>query len=67
MSFYGKCECTGHLEPVWFQEQETKVSGGMMVWTNRYRNACSHLVCKDCGKNHAVDDSFDGNWYVKAN
>lgn len=65
MSRFGVCECLGYLDAVWFEEQESKVSGGMMIWTNRYRRACSHLTCQDCGKNHAVDDSFDGNWYVK--
>lgn len=60
---YGKCEqCGIELEPVWFTEEETKVSNGIMIHTGRKRRACSHLVCPQCLKNYAVDDSFDGNW-----
>lgn len=60
-----RCICgnEGEFEKVWFEEPEYKTSGGIQVRTGRYRKACSHLVCLECGKNHCVDDSFDGPWY----
>lgn len=65
MSRFGICVCGGHLDAEWYEEQESKVTNGMLIWTNRYRRACAVLTCMDCGKNHAVDDTFDGKWYVK--
>lgn len=62
---FGLCECGGILEGVFFEMQESKINGGIMIHTNRYKRACSHMVCQDCGRNHAVDDSFDGDWYTK--
>ncbi len=63
MNKYGKCVCGNNLYPCWFEEQESKVEGGRLIWTNRYRKACSHLECRECFKNYVVDDSFDGAWY----
>ena len=64
-SIYGDCSCGYPLEPVYFEEQEYKVISGSMIKTGRYRNAVSHLICENCGKNHCVDDTFDGKWYYK--
>lgn len=67
MSIYGECECCGvGLLPVWFEERESKIEYGSMVWTNRYRKAVSHLTCGCCLRNYCVDDSFDGDWYIKS-
>lgn len=57
---YGKCDCGGNLEPIWFIEEEAKVMGGIMTWTGRKRKACSHLACERCMKNYCVGDSLDG-------
>ena len=65
MSKFGNCECGGKLEAVYFEMQESKVSSGRMIWTNRYKRACAELECDHCGKGHAIDDSLDGNWYTK--
>lgn len=65
-SIYGNCSCGYHLEPVYFEEQEEKIcKDGFRYKTGRYRKAVSHLVCENCGKNHCVDDTFDGPWYNK--
>lgn len=61
-SKYGKCECGYLLEPIWFTEEQTDVSGGIMIKTGRKRKACSHLVCSGCLRNYCVDDSFDSSW-----
>lgn len=63
MNWYGECECGANLHPIWFKEQESKVVKGRLIWTNRYRKACSHLECHNCFKNYPVDDSFDGSWW----
>ena len=64
VAFYGLCECGGSLIPVWFTEEEYKVTqDGFQYRTGRKRRAVSHLVCEDCLKNFCVDDSFDGAWY----
>jgi hypothetical protein len=55
------CNCGTILVPVWFEEQERRQG----VTTGRYRKACSHLQCENCGRSYAVDDSFDGPWYFK--
>ncbi len=61
---YGRCDvCGANLEPVWFEEEETKFADGCMYHTGRRRIACSHLTCPLCLKNFVVDDSFDGDWY----
>lgn len=57
---YGTCQCGEKLEAVWFTEEETNTSGGIMVKTGRTRKACSHLTCPRCLTNVIVDDSFDG-------
>ena len=61
---YGSCEyCGSPLQPVWFTEKEYEISSnGVRYATGRQRRACSHLVCMDCLKNFAVDDTFDGPW-----
>ena len=59
---YGECECAGKLSPVWFQEEEIAIMHGIMCRTGRHRRAVSHLVCEECLRNYAVDDSFDGPW-----
>lgn len=65
-SIYGNCSCGYHLEAVFFEEQEEKIyKDGFKVKTGRYRKAVSHLICENCGKNHCVDDTFDGDWYYK--
>lgn len=56
---YGSCACGGDLLPVWFTEEEQKLSGGLMIPTGRKRRACSHLTCSKCMKNECVDDSYD--------
>ena len=53
--------CKNILVPIWFEEPE-RIKG---VLTGRYRKACSHLQCDNCGKSHAVDDTLDGPWYYK--
>lgn len=61
---FGKCDiCDADLEPIWFEEEETKVEHGCMYKTGRKRTACSHLVCPYCLKNFAVDDTFDRPWH----
>lgn len=65
MNRFGECECGGQLDAIWFEEQESKISGGMLILTNRYRKAVSHLSCTCCGKNYCVDGTFDGQWYEK--
>lgn len=63
---YGTCDrCGGKLIPIWFTEEETKTYNGIIYQTGRIRRACSHLVCENCLKNFAVDDSFDGPWYTR--
>lgn len=63
LEFYGYCDCGGLLEPIWFTEEEIKVTqDGYQYHTGRTRRAVSHLVCSWCLKNHCVDDSFDGPW-----
>lgn len=64
-SIYGSCECGYSLSPVYFEERESIIRDGHLTWTNRYKKACSHLVCESCGKNYCVDNTFDGNWYTK--
>lgn len=59
---FGLCDCGGTLHPVYFTEEETVVSHGIMYKTGRKRRAVSHLVCEDCLRNYCVDDSFDGPW-----
>lgn len=59
---YGRCECGGRFEPVFFRQEETKVEHGRMIKTGRTRMACSHLVCDCCLAEIPVDDSFDGPW-----
>ena len=56
---YGTCGCGGPLKPKWFREHEKDAAGRE---TGRTRKACSCLVCDWCGRNHTVDDSFDGPW-----
>ena len=65
VAFYGVCaQCYGDLEPVWFTEEEYKVTlDGYKYRTGRVRRAVSHLVCENCLKNYCVDDSFDGPWH----
>ena len=62
-SRYGICECGEDLEPVWFIEEERKLSSGIYYKTGHKRRACSHLTCPSCLKNYCVDDSFDSEWY----
>ena len=63
---YGNCsKCNSNLEPVWFEEEETKVESGRMIKTGKVRHACSHLVCPNCLLSICVDDSFDGPWHEK--
>jgi uncharacterized ferredoxin-like protein len=60
---YGTCERCGEVRmPVFFTEEERKVTNGIMVLTGRKRQACSHLECPNCGKKECVDDTFDGPW-----
>ncbi len=60
---YGNCcYCEAPLEPIWFTEKEYKTINGHLYATGRTRRACSHLFCTECGKNNAVDDSYDGPW-----
>lgn len=63
-NFYGVCNvCGGSLEPIWFIEEEYKVTSfGSKYRTGRTRRAVSHLTCSDCLKNFPVDDTFDGPW-----
>ncbi len=65
MSAILNCKCGGKLRGVYFEMQESKLSGGRKIFTNRYKKACSHLVCNYCGQRHAIDDSLDSNWYTK--
>lgn len=61
-SIYGNCSCGYQLAPVYFEERELVVDAhGHLIWLDRYKKICSHLVCESCGKNHCVDDSFDGS------
>lgn len=61
---YGICDnCQSPLEPVHFEEKEHEVINGVKRYTERVRNAVSHLVCPYCMKTFPVDDSFDGPWY----
>ena len=64
MNDFGICHfCGGLLEPVYFIEEELKLtSDGHLYKTGRTRRAVSHLVCSCCLKNQCVDDSFDGPW-----
>lgn len=56
---FGDCECGGKLDAVWFIDEEIDKD---YIKTGRIRDAVSHLVCRGCGKNHCVDDSFDKPW-----
>lgn len=60
---HGKCgQCGALLAPVMFREKECRVVDGTMMFTGRTRMAVSHLICPFCGREYAVDDSFDGEW-----
>lgn len=65
---YGYCsECHYPLSPVWFIEEEIKITkfGGITsnYKTGRKRKAVDYLLCKCCGHKECVDDTFDGDWY----
>lgn len=61
---FGKCpKCGGTLQPVIFEEKETKIINGTMIYTGRKRNAVSHLSCENCMKNECIDETFDGVWH----
>lgn len=62
---FGECECGYGLQPVYYEEAETKRYDWGEVKTGRYRKACSHLFCDYCGRQYCVDDTFDGPWYNK--
>jgi len=63
MKDFGICDlCDVDLVPIWFTEEETKVTDGIMYRTGRKRRAVSHLTCPCCLRNFCVDDSFDGAW-----
>lgn len=58
---FGYCDrCGASLYPVWFREYEYDNAG---IATGRYRTACSHLVCENCGIIEPVDDTFDRPWH----
>ena len=61
-SSFGRCSCGGMLYPVCFTEYEYQTIGGTMIRTGRSRRAVSHLICDECLKPQAVDDSLDGPW-----
>lgn len=64
MNKYGVCSrCGTDLVPVWFIDEETKVTNGHMYKTGRKRRAVDYLECPFCFKKECVDDSFDGDWY----
>lgn len=66
MKRYGVCErCETPLNPIWFEEDEYKVTYGSLHKTGRIRRAVSHLECPYCGKRYIVDDSFDVDWYYR--
>ena len=65
MSQYGECECGNPLAPVWFEEAESKIEGGKLSYTGRYRKAVDVLSCSNCWSSYTVDDTFDGMWYKK--
>lgn len=59
-----KCPaCGGKLEPIYFQQQETKILNGSLIYTGRKRIAVDCLSCKSCMHNECVDDSLDGEWH----
>lgn len=61
---FGKCsKCGGKLQPVYFEEKERKVIGGIMTYTGRKRIAVDYLICQDCLRKECVDDSFDEMWH----
>lgn len=61
---FGVCpECGYSLEPVWFVDEEYKVTSfGSLYRTGRERFAVDYLVCDVCLKKYCVDDSFDDPW-----
>lgn len=52
-----RCHST-FITKVRFLEEE-RIKGRK---TGRVRDAVSHLLCEECGRSFAVDDTFDGPW-----
>ncbi len=66
MNKFGKClTCNVDLEPVYFEEKESKLYENTLIETGRVRTAVDYLVCPCCGERFIVDDSFDGPWVPK--
>lgn len=60
---YGTClRCGCDLQPVWFIDEECKITNGYMYKTGRKRRAVDYLECPYCFKKECVDDSFDEEW-----
>lgn len=56
--------CGSKMEPVWYTDKETKITlDGTIYETGKHRNACSHLLCENCGSIEIVDDSFDTQYH----
>lgn len=59
MSDYGKCRhCGVSLEAVWFTEKQ--FSRGCP--TGKTRRNISYLICPNCLKKEAIDDSYATPW-----
>ena len=55
-------KCGSIMIPIWFTDEEEKVTYGCRHKTGRKRRAVSHLECPDCFTKECVDDSFDQPW-----
>lgn len=64
--YFPVCDrCRVTMKPYYFTEEEYKYYQGRMYKTGRKKRAVSHFVCPLCLKNEAVDDTFDGRWYME--
>lgn len=62
---YGKyVKCGSELAPVWFEENESKVENGGLIYTGRKRMNVAYLECINCLHKECVDDeTFSGLWH----
>jgi len=64
MNSFGKCDCGGNLQPVWFEENETIEYRGFMHTTGKKRKCLSHLICDKCLSNVIINGEFDETQYT---